>query len=86
MLSRKNVSSEEWMLHPLEVQIVLEVFGRAQVDLFASEDNSHCPIFLQRAQMPWPTNGPAFSSVLSPQSLCCRRHSDESGKNGTSLF
>ncbi len=36
-----NVFPEEWMLHPLAVQKIWEVFGRAQVDLFASEDNSH---------------------------------------------
>ncbi len=41
MLSRNNVSSEEWTLHPLTVQISWEVFGRARVDLFASEDNSY---------------------------------------------
>ncbi len=45
MLSRNNVSSEEWTLHPLAVEKIWEVFGRARVDLFASEDNSHCPIF-----------------------------------------
>ncbi len=48
MLSRNNVSSEEWTLHPFAVQRILEVFGRARVDLFASEDNSHCPIFFTR--------------------------------------
>ncbi len=29
MLSRNNVSSEEWMLHPLVVQRICETFGRA---------------------------------------------------------
>ncbi len=45
ILSRNNVSSEEWTLHPLVVQRIWEYFGRARVDLFASEDNSHYPIF-----------------------------------------
>ncbi len=49
MLSRNNVSSEEWMLHPLTVERIWEVFGRARVDLFASEDNSHCPIFFTKS-------------------------------------
>ncbi len=44
MLSRNNVSSEEWMLHPLVVQRICETFGRAWVDLFLSKDNSHCLI------------------------------------------
>ncbi len=49
MLSRNNVSSEEWMLHPLTVQRIWEIFGKAQIDLFASKDNSHCPIFFTRS-------------------------------------
>ncbi len=31
MLSRNNVPSEEWTLHPLSVQKIWEVFGRARV-------------------------------------------------------
>ncbi len=49
MLSRNNVSSEEWTLHLLSVQKIGEVFGRARVELFASEDNSHCPIFFTKS-------------------------------------
>ncbi len=49
MLSRNNVSSGEWMLHPLAVQRIWGVFGRARVDLFASEDNSHWPIFFTKS-------------------------------------
>ncbi len=45
MLSRNNISSEEWTLHPLSVQKIWEVFGRARVNLFASKGNSHCSIF-----------------------------------------
>ncbi len=45
ILSRNNVSSEEWKFHPLSVKRICEIFRRAQVDLFASKDNSHCPIF-----------------------------------------
>ncbi len=86
--SRHVVSSEEWTLHPLTVQKIWEVFCRARVDLFTSKDKSHCPIFLHGARMPWPTNGPAFHSMLPPppQSLCYRKYSDESGNNGTSFF
>ncbi len=49
MLSRNNVSSGEWTLHPLAVQKIWEVLGRAWVDLFTSEDNFHCPIFLAKS-------------------------------------
>ncbi len=42
MLSWSNISSEEWTLHPQVVQEIWEIFGKAEVDLFASKDNSHC--------------------------------------------
>ncbi len=41
MLSRSNVPSEEWMLHPQAVHRIWEIFGRAEVDLFASKDNTN---------------------------------------------
>ncbi len=43
MLSRSNVPSEEWMLHPQVVQKNWKTFGKAEVVLFTSKDNSHCP-------------------------------------------
>ncbi len=49
MLSRNNVSLEEWTLHPLAVHIIWEIFGRSRVDLFTSKENSHCPIFFTRS-------------------------------------
>ncbi|KAI2647798.1 hypothetical protein H4Q32_031262 [Labeo rohita] len=48
MLSRSNVPSGEWTLHPQTVQKIWEVFGKAEVDLFASKDNSHCPIYFSK--------------------------------------
>ncbi len=62
MLSRNNISSGEWTLLPLSVQTIWEVYGRARVDLFASEDNSHCPIFFTKST-------DVFHSMLSLQSL-----------------
>ncbi len=49
MLSRNNVSSGEWTLHPLAVQKIWEVCCRARVDFFSSKDNSHCPIFFTKS-------------------------------------
>ncbi|KAI2650071.1 Transposon Ty3-G Gag-Pol polyprotein [Labeo rohita] len=67
MLSRSNVPSGEWMLHPQTVQKIWEVFGKAEVDLFASKDNSHCPIyFFRKREMRWPTIGPTSSCMLFP--------------------
>ncbi|KAI2662214.1 ORF V: Enzymatic polyprotein [Labeo rohita] len=48
MLSRSNVPSGEWTLHLQTVQKIWEVFGKAEVDLFASKDNSHCPIYFSK--------------------------------------
>ncbi|XDV42202.1 hypothetical protein PO909_010910 [Leuciscus waleckii] len=48
MLSRGNVPPEEWSLHPQTVQLIWSVFGRADLDLFASKDNSHCPTFFSK--------------------------------------
>ncbi len=48
MLSRDNVDPGEWRLHPQMVQMIWSVFGRAEVELFASEDNYHCPIYFLR--------------------------------------
>ncbi len=63
MLSRNNVSSEEWTLHPLVAQKIWEVCGRARVDLFASEDNSHCPIFLTKSTDALVHEWPSLRSV-----------------------
>ncbi len=48
MLSRSNVPSEEWMLHPQTVQKIWKTFGKAEVDLFASKDSSHCPTYYSK--------------------------------------
>lgn len=45
MLSRGKVAPGDWALHPQTVQRIWVVFGKAEVDLFALEDNSHCPTF-----------------------------------------
>ncbi len=64
MLSRNNVSSEEWMLHRLTVQKIWEIFGKTRVDLFASKDNSHCPIFFYKEHR---CPGPRMTK---PSALC----------------
>ncbi|KAI2649342.1 hypothetical protein H4Q32_020596 [Labeo rohita] len=48
MLSRSKVPSEDWMLHLQMVQRIWEIFGKAGVDLFASEDNSYCPVYYSK--------------------------------------
>ncbi len=63
------------MLHPFTVQRIWEIFGKARVDLFASKDNSHCPIFFIRSMdalaHEWPSL-PLYASspvALLPQVL-----------------
>ncbi len=41
MLSQSNVPSDEWTLHPQTVQEIWGIFGRPEVDLFTSEDNTY---------------------------------------------
>ncbi len=52
------------MPHPLAVQRIWEIFGKARVDLFASKYNSHCPIFFyQKHRCPGPR-------MAQPSALC----------------
>ncbi|XP_051994281.1 uncharacterized protein LOC127652201 [Xyrauchen texanus] len=45
LLSRGNPLYGDWRLHPQIVGMLWEKFGKANVDLFASRENSHCPMF-----------------------------------------
>ena len=45
MLSRGGPSPGEWRLHPQVVEGIWSRFGRAEVDLFATRESSHCPRF-----------------------------------------
>ncbi|XDV15445.1 hypothetical protein PO909_015540 [Leuciscus waleckii] len=50
MLSRDNVPPGEWSLHPQTVQLIWSIFGEAEVDLFASEDNARCRTFFSKSK------------------------------------
>ncbi|XP_062386517.1 uncharacterized protein LOC134075064 [Sardina pilchardus] len=45
LLSRGGPLVREWRLHPKVVSQIWDRFGRADVDLFASKENTHCPLF-----------------------------------------
>ena len=45
LLSRGNPLYGEWTLHPQVVKQVWQKYGQADVDLFASRENTHCPLF-----------------------------------------
>lgn len=44
-LSRQKPPPGEWYLHPEVVQRIWSLFGQAEVDLFASEGSTHCPLW-----------------------------------------
>ncbi len=45
ILSRQGPRPGEWSLHPEVVKQIWRVFGQAQVDLFATHQTSHCPLW-----------------------------------------
>ncbi len=67
MLSRSNVPSEEWMLHPQVVQKIWKTFGKAEVDLFVSKKKTlTAQLIIRRTGTRWPTTGPTSSFIHSP--------------------
>ena len=58
-LSRDNIPPGEWSLHPQTVQFLWRLFGRAEIDLFASKDNAQCPKFYSKSEdalsQTWPS-------------------------------
>lgn len=44
-LSRGKPPPGEWRLHPEVVLNIWGLFGRAEIDLFASEETTHCPLW-----------------------------------------
>lgn len=50
ILSQGKVSPGEWRLHPQMIQIIWSVFEKEEVDLFALEDNFHCPTYFSKEQ------------------------------------
>ena len=54
----------EWRLHPEVVEAIWSKYGTAEVDLFASETTTHCPLWFSLSEMspmgqdalahPWP--------------------------------
>ncbi len=45
ILSRQGLRPGEWRLHPEVVELMWKEFSQAQVDLFASRETSHCPLW-----------------------------------------
>ncbi len=45
LLSRGGPRPEEWGLHPALIQATWLRFGKAKVDIFATQENTHCPLW-----------------------------------------
>ncbi len=45
LLSRGDPRPGEWRLHPALIQAIWLRFGKAKVDLFATQENTHCPLW-----------------------------------------
>lgn len=65
-LSRDNVPPGEWSLHPQTVQKLWRLFGRAEVDLIASKDNAHCPVFFSKDEDALAQNWPSLPLYAFP--------------------
>ncbi|KAL0177571.1 hypothetical protein M9458_026465, partial [Cirrhinus mrigala] len=60
MLSRGGPVHGEWRLHPQNIQMIWSLFGEAEIDFFASEENAHCQLFFSLTNAP--LQGDALSS------------------------
>ncbi|XP_072319724.1 uncharacterized protein [Eucyclogobius newberryi] len=60
-LSRHRPLPGDWQLHPEVVRDIWETFGRAQVDLFASRDATHCPQWFSLADRASPLGQDALA-------------------------
>ncbi|XP_074544637.1 uncharacterized protein LOC141804210 [Halichoeres trimaculatus] len=60
-LSRQKPPSGEWRLHPEVVSTIWGLFGRAEVDLFASEASTHCPLWFSLAETTSPLGQDALA-------------------------
>ncbi len=67
ILSRHGPRPGEWMLHPEVMEQIGRVFGHAQVDLFATQETSQCPLWYSLTH-PAPL-GPLVPLMVLP-SLC----------------
>lgn len=81
MLSRDNIYSGEWRLHTQVVQMIWSSIRRREEDLFASEDNFHCPIYVSRQRDALAHNWPCTRLYAFTQIPCFLRLSNWSGKS-----
>ncbi|KAL0165108.1 hypothetical protein M9458_040861, partial [Cirrhinus mrigala] len=80
-LSRQPTHPGEWRLHPQTVQLIWSRFGKAQIDLFASPESSHCQLYYSLSDAPLGRDALAHSWPPGPnllaQTLCKIREDGE---------
>ena len=67
-LSRGKPPPGEWRLHPEVVLNIWDVLGMAEVDLFATEESTHCPLWFSLAEETSPLGQDALAHDW-PESL-----------------
>uniref|UniRef100_UPI0037E7B013 uncharacterized protein n=1 Tax=Semicossyphus pulcher TaxID=241346 RepID=UPI0037E7B013 len=60
-LSRQKPPSGEWRLHPEVVEAIGGKYGTAEVDLFASESSTHCPLWFSLTETTSPLGQDALA-------------------------
>ncbi len=68
-LSRQKLRPGEWMLNRQTVSQIWDLFGEAAVDLFASQESSHCPLWFSLS-FPTTLGIDAFAHPWPNVSLC----------------
>ncbi len=88
MLSRRRIPQGEWRLHPESVRMIWNLYGEAEVDLFATSENAHCPSFFSLSHSPlegdaltarWPTARLYAFPLSSDQDIASGVMQDQGG-------
>ncbi len=67
-LSRQKLRPGEWMLNHQTVSQIWDLFGKAEVDLFASQESSQCPLWFSERVLPVP-EPPLLGSYILPSGV-----------------
>ncbi|KAJ1156603.1 hypothetical protein NDU88_009321 [Pleurodeles waltl] len=68
-LSRHFSADHEWRLHPDQVRLIFQKWGFPRVDLFATRENAHCPLFCSLQYPMQEALGDAFQMTWCGQLL-----------------
>ncbi|XP_047205469.1 uncharacterized protein LOC124857922 [Girardinichthys multiradiatus] len=69
LLSKGNPRYKEWKLHSEVMTQIWKRYGRAEVDLFASEENAQCPMFFSLTEQQAPHGLDALAHKWPPALL-----------------